>query len=136
VAVRVRISSVKSEVYLRRACSGEFAALNQSAFHHYRDFWCFDIPTTSWERLETKIRPSARSGHRMCAWRHLLVLFGGFHDAGVKTQYLGDLWVFDTNTYAWKEILIRDVDRRPSARSGFSLLPTAEGCVLIWSGYL
>lgn len=112
-----------------------------------RDFWQFDIATCAWERMETRIRPSARSGHRMCAWRHLLVLFGGFHDAGVKTQYLGgacplcpiqlrppskctDLWIFNTASYEWKEILIRDVDRRPSARSGFSFLPTADGIVL------
>jgi hypothetical protein len=43
---------------------GEFSSLYQNTFHHYRDFWCFDITTRSWDRIETKIRPSARSGHR------------------------------------------------------------------------
>lgn len=43
---------------------GEFSSLYQNTFHHYRDFWCFDITTRSWDRIETKVRPSARSGHR------------------------------------------------------------------------
>ncbi|KAG5219372.1 galactose oxidase [Salix suchowensis] len=43
---------------------GEFSSLHQNTFHHYRDFWCFDITTHSWDRIDTKIRPSARSGHR------------------------------------------------------------------------
>jgi galactose oxidase-like protein len=43
---------------------GEFSSLYQNTFHHYRDFWCFDIMTHSWDRIETKVRPSARSGHR------------------------------------------------------------------------
>lgn len=43
---------------------GEFSSLHQTTFHHYRDFWCFDIGTHSWDRIDTKIRPSARSGHR------------------------------------------------------------------------
>ena len=43
---------------------GEFSSLYQNSFHHYRDFWCFDIATHSWDRIETKVRPTARSGHR------------------------------------------------------------------------
>jgi N-acetylneuraminic acid mutarotase len=43
---------------------GEFSSLHQNTFHHYGDFWCFDISTHSWDRLDTKTRPSARSGHR------------------------------------------------------------------------
>lgn len=43
---------------------GEFSSLYQNTFHHYRDFWCLDITTRSWDRIETKVRPSARSGHR------------------------------------------------------------------------
>jgi hypothetical protein len=43
---------------------GEFSSLYQNSFHHYRDLWVFDIPTHTWDRIETKVRPSARSGHR------------------------------------------------------------------------
>lgn len=109
---------------------GEFSSLYQNTFHHYRDFWSFDISTHSWDRLDTKIRPSARSGHRMAMWKHYIVLFGGFYDPGHRTQYLNDTWVFDTQEYKWRQIEFKDMDRKPSARSGFSFLSTPEGIVL------
>ncbi|KAI3493234.1 hypothetical protein L1887_42074 [Cichorium endivia] len=109
---------------------GEFSGARQNAFHHYRDLWAFSIETKAWERIDTKLRPSARSGHRMTFWKHYLVLFGGFIDTGVKTQYLNDLWIFDTqNTFKWTEIKQNDL-RRPPPRSGFSLLSCPEGIVL------
>ena len=55
---------------------GEFSSLYQNTFHHYRDFWCFDITTRSWDRIETKVRPSSRSGHRFdfpCLRSHVLL---------------------------------------------------------------
>ncbi|KAF9510287.1 hypothetical protein BS47DRAFT_1409249 [Hydnum rufescens UP504] len=111
-------------------CGGEFSSLHQTTFHHYRDLWMFDISTKSWERIETKVRPSARSGHRMALWKHYVVLFGGFYDPGVRTQYLNDLWVFDTQEYTWTQVVLRDTDRRPSPRSGFSFIPSGDGIVL------
>ncbi|EJD07185.1 galactose oxidase [Fomitiporia mediterranea MF3/22] len=113
---------------------GEFSSLYQNSFHHYRDFWCFDVGTHSWDRIDTKIRPSARSGCRMAMWKHYIFLFGGFYDPGVRTNYLDDLWYFDTQEYHWKQIEFREGDRKPSPRSGFSFLPTAEGIVL-YGGY-
>ncbi|KAK4705245.1 hypothetical protein P7C70_g960, partial [Phenoliferia sp. Uapishka_3] len=109
---------------------GEFSAPNQSSFHHYRDLWCFSIDTHSWERFDTKLRPSARSGHRMALWKHLIFLFGGFQDTGIRTSYLSDLWVWDTLEYKWHQIEIKDVDRKPGARSGFSFLSCPEGLIL------
>ncbi|KAG6370868.1 galactose oxidase [Boletus reticuloceps] len=109
---------------------GEFSSLYQNSFHHYRDFWVFDIPTHTWERIETKARPSARSGHRMTIWKHFIVLFGGFYDPGYRTQYLNDTWIFDTQEYKWRQIEFKEPERKPSPRSGFSLLPTTDGIVL------
>ncbi|KIP05934.1 hypothetical protein PHLGIDRAFT_517119 [Phlebiopsis gigantea 11061_1 CR5-6] len=109
---------------------GEFSSLNQATFHHYRDFWCFDIATHSWDRIETKGMPSARSGHRMAMWKHYVVLFGGFYDPGIRTKYLDDLWLFDTQEYKWKQAEFKLNERRPSPRSGFSFLPTADGIIL------
>ncbi|KAI9431730.1 galactose oxidase [Lactarius indigo] len=110
---------------------GEFSSLYQNTFHHYRDFWCFDITTRSWDRIETKVRPSARSGHRMALWKHYIVLFGGFYDPGIATRYMNDLWVFDTQEYKWQQIEFKDPnERRPSPRSGFSFLSTPEGIIL------
>ncbi|KAF8340469.1 uncharacterized protein EI90DRAFT_2906953 [Cantharellus anzutake] len=109
---------------------GEFSSLHQTTFHHYRDTWVFDIASKSWERLATKNKPPARSGHRMAVWKHFIVLFGGFFDPGVRTQYLNDLWIFDTEDYTWKPVEISGIDRKPSPRSGFSFLSTPEGIVL------
>ncbi|KAI9458053.1 galactose oxidase [Boletus coccyginus] len=109
---------------------GEFSSLYQNSFHHYRDFWIFDIPTHTWERIESKVRPSARSGHRMAMWKHLIVLFGGFYDPGYRTHYLNDTWIFDTQEYKWRQIEFKDSERKPSPRSGFSFLPTPDGIVL------
>ena len=112
---------------------GEFASTKQTNFHHYRDLWVYSIAERTWEKVETKVRPNARSGHRMAMWKHFIVLFGGFVDTGARTTYLQDLWVFDTYEYKWKEIKQNDL-RRPSARSGFSFLSTPEGIVL-YGGY-
>ncbi|EKM75215.1 hypothetical protein AGABI1DRAFT_123321 [Agaricus bisporus var. burnettii JB137-S8] len=109
---------------------GEFSSLHQTTFHHYRDFWCFDIGTHSWDRIDTKVRPSARSGHRMTTWKQYIILFGGFYDPGVTTRYLNDLWIFDTHEYKWTQVEFREVDPKPSPRSGFSFLSCAEGVVL------
>ena len=51
--------------HFQNIIGGEFSSVHQNTFHHYRDFWCFDITTHSWDRIDTKIRPSARSGHRL-----------------------------------------------------------------------
>ena len=48
----------------RARLGGEFSSLYQNSFHHYRDFWCFDVSSQSWDRIDTKVRPTARSGHR------------------------------------------------------------------------
>lgn len=112
---------------------GEFASAKQTNFHHYRDLWVYSIAERAWDKIETKVRPSARSGHRMAMWKHYIVLFGGFVDTGVRTTYLQDLWIFDTLEYKWQEIKQNDL-RRPSARSGFSFLPTPDGIVL-YGGY-
>ncbi|RXW12652.1 hypothetical protein EST38_g13202 [Candolleomyces aberdarensis] len=93
---------------------GEFSSLHQTMFHHYGDFWCFDIQTHLWDRIETKIRPTPRSGHRMTMWKHFVVLFGGFYDPGITTRYRNDLWVFDTQEYSWKLIEFKETELTPS----------------------
>ncbi|GAA6002432.1 hypothetical protein JCM10207_001116 [Rhodosporidiobolus poonsookiae] len=113
---------------------GEYSAPNQSSFYHYRDFWSFDLTTHQWERWDTKVRPSARSGHRMAVYKNFIFLFGGFQDTGIRTSYLDDLWVWSLSDYRWHQIEFGAVERRPGARSGFSFLPSAEGIVL-YGGY-
>jgi len=40
------------------------------------------------------------------------------------------LWVWDTLEYRWHQIEIKEVDRKPCARSGFSFVPCPEGIIL------
>ncbi|KAK1926781.1 hypothetical protein DB88DRAFT_181067 [Papiliotrema laurentii] len=109
---------------------GEYASPTQTTFHHYKDLWLFSIKSHTWEKIETRKGPSGRSGHRMVAWKHYIILFGGFIDVGIKTNYLSDLWIFDTNELKWKQIEYLDKDRAPGPRSGFSFIPCAEGAIL------
>ncbi|KAF8815210.1 hypothetical protein BYT27DRAFT_7238510 [Phlegmacium glaucopus] len=107
---------------------GEFFSVDGRYFYNDLEveksfFSCFDITTHSWDRIDTKIRPSARSGHRMAFWKHYLVLFGGFYDPGVTTRYLNDLWLFDTQEYKWNQVEFREMDAKPS------------GCTMtLWAG--
>ncbi|GAA5942493.1 hypothetical protein JCM10213_004792 [Rhodosporidiobolus nylandii] len=113
---------------------GEYSAPNQNSFYHYRDFWSFDLQTHQWERWDTKVRPSARSGHRMAVYKGNIYLFGGFQDTGIRTNYLSDLWVWSLSEYRWTQIEFGLNERKPPARSGFSFLPMDEGLVL-YGGY-
>lgn len=113
---------------------GEYSSSNQSNFLHYRDLWCFSVKDHSWAKVEVSKGPSARSGHRMAVWKQYIVLFGGFQDTGIKTTYLSDLWLFDTELYKWKQVETKDAKRAPGPRSGFSMIPCPEG-VIVYGGY-
>ncbi|TIB85921.1 galactose oxidase [Wallemia mellicola] len=113
---------------------GEFAG--HSTFYHFSDFWSFDIQSKEWERIDTKVRPSARSGHRMTVFKNFIILYGGFHDTGVRTTYLDDLWIFSLDDFKWRKIEFSPLERKPSARSGFSFLPCPEqNEVVVFGGF-
>lgn len=113
---------------------GEFSSPKQSTFYHYGDTWVLDAETKEWEKIEAKRGPSARSGHRLCAWKNYIILHGGFRDTGVTTTYLQDMWLFDITTYKWTQIEFPTTHSIPDARSGHSLIPHADGAVL-FGGY-
>jgi len=66
----------------------------------------------------------------MAVWKHHIVLFGGFYDPGYTSafirlrccffsdiqlaNYLNDLWLFDMQEYKWRQIIMRDNERKPS----------------------
>lgn len=125
----MEISSVDAKL-------GEFASPSENQFHHYRDFWMFDLKKNSWERLDDEklsfkgiashqIGPSARSGHRMVLWKNFIILFGGlyilliyihfiliqftgFYDTYIETKYYNDLWAFDINNSKWIKLSTSD----------------------------
>ena len=45
--------------------------------------------------------PSARSGHRMVAYKKKLFVFGGFHDNGYDFKYFNDVFIFDLENFKW-----------------------------------
>lgn len=96
-----------------------------------------DLKTFSWEDLTGIVKPlpSPRSGHRTALWKHLIVMFGGFYDAGAETKYLDDLWIFDTREYKWTRVdWLNDPNAKPSPRSGFQLISLESG-VILYGGY-
>ncbi|ODV89040.1 hypothetical protein CANCADRAFT_3683 [Tortispora caseinolytica NRRL Y-17796] len=110
---------------------GEFSSPKQNTFYHYGDTWILDAESKEWTKIEGK-SPSPRSGHRMTAWKHYVLLHGGFRDLSNSTTYLSDLWAFDVTTYKWTQI--EQPRFAPPARSGHSFVPIADGGV-IWGGY-
>ena len=70
----------------------------------------------------------------MVLWKQYVILFGGFIDVGIRTNYLSDLWVFDTQELKWKQIEHILPDQAPGSRSGFSFIPCTEGAIL-YGGY-
>ena len=123
---------------------GEFSSPKQGTFYHYGDFWRLDCEVgaggrgVEWEKIETKGgsrgNPPSRSGHRMAAWKHYIILFGGFQDTSSTTKYLNDTWLFDTMNYSWTPVVLPAHSQRPDPRSSFSLLPHDAGAVL-YGGY-
>lgn len=113
---------------------GEFSSPKQATFYHYGDTWVLDADTKEWDKIDQKKGPSARSGHRMCAWKNYIVLHGGFRDLGTSTTYLNDMWLFDITTYKWTQAEFPPAHVIPDPRSGHSLIPHPEGAV-IFGGY-
>ena len=114
---------------------GEFSSPKQGTFYHYADFWRLEPATREWTRLESKgSSPPARSGHRMTYFKNYIVLFGGFQDTAQQTRYLADLWLYDTQRFAWFQPALPVGSGKPDARSSCSLLPHDLGAVL-FGGY-
>jgi hypothetical protein len=114
---------------------GEFSSPKQGTFYHYNDFWSLDPSTREWTKIDTKgPSPSARSGHRMVAFKRYILLFGGFQDTSQQTKYLNDLYIYDCQTFQWHIPVLPPAAMRPEPRSSFSFLPHDTGAVL-YGGY-
>ncbi|KAL1363778.1 hypothetical protein HN51_011958 [Arachis hypogaea] len=128
----------KNYIYLRKSSlffsGGEFTSPNQERFHHYKDFWMFDLKTNQWEQLNLKGCPSPRSGHRMILYKHKIILFGGFYDTLREVRYYNDLFVFDLDQFKWQEIKPKPGAMWPSGRSGFQLFVYQDD-IFLYGGY-
>lgn len=115
---------------------GEFSNPSLSQYRHYRDLWRLDLSDMSWERIDIRGGPTARSGHRMCVVDNKLVVFGGFFDTGFENKYLNDMHCIDLSLdeLKWKKIETSAVDIVPSPRSGFQWVVLGSE-VFLYGGY-
>lgn len=115
---------------------GEFSNPSLSQYRHYRDLWRLDVTDMSWERIEVRGGPSARSGHRMCVVSGKLVVFGGFYDNGMENKYLNDVCYMDLtkDELEWTKVSTSAVDIVPSPRSGFQWVVSGNEAWL-YGGY-
>ena len=111
---------------------GEFSSPNNAQFYHYKDLWQLSLRECEWRQVKAKNGPTARSGHRMCAFQRNLFVFGGFHDSGRDFLYFNDCYLFSLTDFAWTKIAAGGT--APSPRSACQLLPAAAG-VLVCGGY-
>jgi Domain of unknown function (DUF4110)/Galactose oxidase, central domain len=115
---------------------GEFSNPSLSQYRHYRDLWRLDLQDMSWEKLDVRGGPTARSGHRMCVVSGKLVVFGGYFDSGFDNKYLNDMHFIDLtqDEFQWTKVQISSIDVVPSPRSGFHWAVFGDE-VLLYGGY-
>lgn len=70
----------------------------------------------------------------MTYYKNYILLFGGFQDTSQQTKYLADLWIYDTQSFAWYNPVLPLATQKPDARSSFTFLPHESGAV-IYGGY-
>mmetsp|Transcript_12328 Transcript_12328/g.37591 ORF Transcript_12328/g.37591 Transcript_12328/m.37591 type:complete len:662 (-) Transcript_12328:1131-3116(-) len=125
------IATHKSFVYI---FGGEFSSPRQTQFYHYRDLWRLDTSDFSWEKLDIRGGPTARSGHRMTVSKDRLFVFGGFYDTITDVRYLNDLYMIDLSLDELKWTKIEVTGQMPSPRSGFCWTSVGEE-ILLYGGY-
>ncbi|KAL7546836.1 hypothetical protein ACHAWF_010164 [Thalassiosira exigua] len=109
-------------------------------YHHYKDLWKFDIKNNTWEELRSRggSPPASRSGHRAIAWRHYMIVFGGFHEAlRSETQWFNDVHIFDFQSSTWTELKYGRLARTPPPRSAcnMSLCTSPAEALFVYGGY-
>ncbi|XP_018469482.1 uncharacterized protein LOC108841201 [Raphanus sativus] len=79
---------------------GKVPGLDDEVF--YNDLYILDTETITWQRaLTTGTRPFERDGHTCSTWNKKIIVLGGEHFDG---DYLSDVHVLDTATFAWKQL--------------------------------
>lgn len=123
---------------------GELASADQ--YHHYKDFWKFDLKTQKWTELcnhNTKIKSqlvsmSPRSGHRSLVWRNYLLTFGGFFEStkDTTTRWYNDLHVYNFATEQWLEVAYSKLATIPPPRSACAFaIDTANDLAFVYGGF-
>jgi hypothetical protein len=96
----------------------------------YTGTWVYRIRENDWQQLPLNAQPPPRMVTRMVCdpRRQALVLFGG----DSQRRYLGDTWIFDLKTLAWRQ----SGAPGPVPRAGhFTVYDPQTGLVIIGGGY-
>ncbi|KAH0938479.1 hypothetical protein HID58_005940 [Brassica napus] len=69
---------------------------------YFNDLYILNTETITWQRaVTTGTRPFARDGHTCSTWNNKIIVVGGEHFEG---EYLSDVHILDTDTFAWKQM--------------------------------
>ncbi|KAF8088557.1 hypothetical protein N665_0536s0008 [Sinapis alba] len=68
----------------------------------YNDLYILNTETITWQRAVTTGKPpSARDGHTCSTWNNKIIVIGG---EDLDDDYLSDVHILDTDTFAWKQL--------------------------------
>jgi len=127
--------NLKGHMYI---FGGEFSSPSQASTFHFHDLWSFDFKKLEWTEHTVRHGPSARSGHRMVAWKKNFILFGGFYAAKAQADitYYNDLWMLQDVDGApeWQAAEYGPYDDVPKPRSG-CCLGCHENTLFMFGGY-
>ncbi|MBX9702443.1 MAG: hypothetical protein K2X74_23600, partial [Acetobacteraceae bacterium] len=77
---------------------GEVAGDNST---YFSDFYELDLLQHVWTEIKSEPRPQPRSGHTAVLFQNSMYIYGG---RDRNQQYFADIWCFDFNTHAWRQL--------------------------------
>ena len=96
----------------------------------YRDVFFLDLAEWVWVPVQPVVQgPQPRFFHASCLVGRKIVVHGGWDG---ETETYNDLWIFDTDKFAWLEP--RSSGFGPGARYGHSMTLTDDGRIIILGG--
>ncbi len=92
----------------------------------------YDPEQDRWTALPTDGAPSARGNYAATWTGKLMIVWGGFDDAGdLGVDLTGSVYTYDPSTQAWRQF---DVGPPPTARIDSTVAVAANGSMLVWGG--
>lgn len=96
----------------------------------YGDTWIYDLNSDMWSQVTPELSPSPRAYSAMTyePQSNQIILFGGVDASG---RPLADLWLFDLEAGAWKELAQVE---KPSGRGWHAMATLEGGKILMFGG--
>ncbi|KAJ8984996.1 hypothetical protein NQ317_016907 [Molorchus minor] len=93
------------------------------------DLWKWDIASTTWLCIKSKINPGPLHSHAACKMPSCMLIFGGERNG----QTCNDLWRFSFGMETWEKIIITGVKPQPRAESTAFAVSELLNCSLTTS---